>query len=188
MTCRPGLAPVAALAILAFSGLAQAQHAEPLDRAWEQALVDAGQVAEPIEPRLRHLAEEGLVIDPDAPGIRTAVDAALAQRGIPEGHRALVLDALMREVRVSLSSARVVGIGPLEMTRADVAMIAGPRQGRDRAQVVARMRARVPGATLLSDEEATALVPPIVRMADQAGSSAALERFLGEIRGRGSAE
>jgi hypothetical protein len=182
------LAPVAALALLASVGAAQAQAREPLDAAWVQALAHAGQVAEPILPRLRLLADEGLVLDPDDPAARAALDGALAQRGVPEGERGVVLDALVRATRVTLSSARIVGIGPLEMTRAEVSAIAGPREGRDRRQVVARLRARVPGAATLSDEEATALVPAIVKMNDLAGADAALQRVVGAIFGRGTVQ
>lgn len=189
MTCRPGLALVAALAILARSGVAQAEAPEALDATWARALAHAGQAAaEPIAPRLRQLGDEGLVLDPDSPATRAALEGALAQRGVLERERGVLLDALVRDARVTLASTRIVSIGPLEVTRAEVAAIAGPRQGRDRMQVVARLRARVPGAAALSAEQATALVPVIARMTDSAGADVGLQRVVAEILGRGSAQ
>jgi hypothetical protein len=71
-----------------------------------------------------------------------------------------------REAAVPLPG--IVRIGPLALRPDQVASVAGPRARRDRAAVLARLRATVPlQCAPLTDDDLLALLPQLVAQADR---------------------
>lgn len=154
-----------------------------LEPAWQRSQARLGRPAEPLQPALAE-ALRGITPEQaaslDLPESRAALADALSLAGATPDELVVLLPGIIAAARDAATLGRawqepLIAVGPFTLTVAQLRFVTGPREGRNRYEVVARLRAAAPAeAARLRDEELLDLVPGLVTAADAALPDAAL--------------
>ena len=178
------LGTLAVLALLASSSRAAPPALEP---AWQRIAARLDLPPRPLATEL-DAAFAGLsaaeVATASLPAESARLRAVLADAGLSADEIAVLQPLVLQAARDAASPSGswtepTVRVGSLEMSLADLHDIVGPREGRDRRTVAARLRATVrQGAAGLSEPELENLVPDLVAAAD----AVTAERLVARLR------
>lgn len=150
---------------------------DALTGAW-RAVAGASQDADAIRAAIRSVAA-GAGAQDMAPGeiaeaSRGIVLTALTSRGCDASEAAVLAAAVEAEMRAALGTLAAtwpvpdtVTIGPLEFTRGRIRSMLGPREGRDRNEVVRKLEAAAHAQHVtLTNDELLDLVPLMAAIAE----------------------